>query len=301
VFIDGIIEDITERKELEQKLIAEKEKAEEMNRVKSSFFSNMSHELRTPMIGILGYAELLQEPLDDVDVKRYAAIIFNGGRRLMETLNLILDMSRVEAGKIKSTIFSFEVILIIKEVIGLFHENAIRKSLYLRANFDSDSFYIESDPALFRQIINNLVNNALKYTKEGGVEINLRTETQNGQTTIIIKVSDTGIGIAEEHLDLVWEEFRQVSEGKGRSFEGTGLGLSITQNFVAKLGGQISVESKLGVGSTFTVMLPITPHPANEVTKVEESVHLPLPPVVQKTRSALPVVLYVEDDPVAVL
>lgn len=292
--------EIAERKNTETLLIESKEKAEEMNRVKSSFFNNMSHELRTPMIGILGYAELLQHDPYDTVVKKFARIIYSGGQRLMETLNLILDMSRIEAGKLTTNIVKSDIIPIIKEVLVLLNETAVRKSLYLKPQLEYESLIIDTDPMIFRQIINNLVNNALKYTLEGGVKVSLFTETQNAQIFIVMKVSDTGIGISDENKDLIWEEFRQVSEGKGRSFEGSGLGLSITKKFVELLQGDITVESKLEEGSTFTLRLPVSIFNVYDEILKEDQVQSSIKKAFLVQGESLPEVLYVENDEVAV-
>ena len=248
---------LTERKRANDELRASKEKAEEMNQMKSSFFNNMSHELRTPMVGILSYAEILRHESFDEDVNKFAGIIYNSGRRLMETLNLILDMSRMESEKLKLIITKTDIVQIIKEVIDLFKEISAQRLLYLKDQIDFDSLIMDTDPGLIQKILTNLISNAIKYTDKGGITVGLFIETRDEQSLAVIKICDTGIGIADENLDLIWEEFRQVSEGKGRIYEGTGLGLTITKKFVEKLGGQISVESTLGKGTTFVVKLPM--------------------------------------------
>ena len=152
---------------------------------------------------------------------------------------------------------------------------------------------------MFRQIVNNLVNNGLKYTNQGGVTINLSTRQIDEATYIVLKITDTGIGIAEEDQDLIWEEFRQVSEGKGRSFEGTGLGLSITKNFVQKLHGEISVTSKPAEGSTFVVTLPVSSGASAAEIVTEEVADKKKVKAPIGRMAKLPEVLYVEDDQVA--
>ncbi len=296
-----IIENISPRKKLEANLIFEKEKALEMSRLKSSFLANMSHELRTPMIGILGYSEQVIEETRDENIKSNMEIIYNSASRLMDTLNLILHLSRIEAGKMEIEYSAFDVIRTIEEVLRLFARNAEKKSLYLRMERESEKLVIVSDEKLMREIISNLVNNGIKFTEQGGVLIEVKTERAGSHKWLILKVCDTGIGIARENQQLIWEEFRQVSEGHNRSFEGTGLGLTITKKFVEKLKGNIVLESETNSGSVFTLKFPLITDSASENNnqKTERS-------TVQEARSEilkmaeLPKVLYVEDDFIAV-
>lgn len=243
--------DLTERLKAEEEIRAAKNKAEEASRIKSNFLANMSHELRTPLIGVLGYSEILMEEAEDKQIQHMAVMINNGGQRLLENLNLILDMSRVESGKVQTEKKLTKVQVIIEEVIGLFSEAANKKGLYIR-QYTSNVPEILTDPKMLRQILNNLVNNAIKFTHEGGISIFLH----EFRHMVMLQVQDTGVGISENDQKIIWDEFRQASEGFGRTYEGTGLGLSITRKFVTMLGGRIYVESEPGKGSTFTVELP---------------------------------------------
>ena len=253
----GVATDITEMKKNREELIAAKEKAEEMSRLKSNFLANMGHELRTPMIGILGYAEILSQESQDPMTKDAASTILLSANRLMETLNLILDLSQIEAGKLDLNLVSVDIVQITAEVCKLFFEAAKKKSLFLNMETKYPSLLLNLDARMFRQIIDNLINNALKFTKRGGISIKILTEICNSRVWAVINVKDTGIGIAEKNQNLIWEEFRQVSEGYDRTFEGTGLGLSITKKFVEKMHGTISLKSELNVGSEFTVRFPL--------------------------------------------
>ena len=293
-----IMEDITEKKQMIKDLILAKEKAEEMNNAKSNFYANMSHELRTPMIGVLGYAELLKE-FDDEKVKNFAGIIFKGGQRLMETLNLILNMSRIESNQLEMIFSKVEVVKMINDTIKLFQDTTSQKQIFINSAIGYDSLSIETEEMMLKQILNNLINNAVKYTGIGGVNINLFIENNTEQPTLIIEVRDTGIGIAEEHKELIWEEFRQVSEGRGRSFEGTGLGLSITKKFVTMLKGEISVQSQLGIGSIFTVKIPV--NIVDEPSKLTATTPLLSKSIGKEIlgKITLPKILYVEDDNIA--
>jgi len=246
-------EDITEKKRIIEELKSAKERAEEMNNLKSSFLANMSHELRTPMMGILGNAEIISFSTEDDDIKDMASAIYTSGKRLINTLNLILDLSRIEANKENLDIEKLEVVDIIKDIVNHYSPAARQKDLDLNFNCSYNNIYSMLDERLFREVLNNLINNAIKFTNQGGIAVTLFADNDK----MVIKVTDSGIGIAHESLGLIFDEFRQVSEGFGRSFEGTGLGLTITKKFVEKLKGKISVKSVLDKGSEFTVEFPI--------------------------------------------
>ena len=252
----GIQEDITERKKTEQELRISKDKAEEMNRLKSVFLANMSHELRTPMIGILGYAETLYSELIDPAYKEMALTLLKSGNRLKETLNLILDLSRIEADKVDINLDILNIPQVLKETVKLFQIAAIEKKIKLKLKVGSENIVSKLDKRMLVQIVENLINNAIKYTNKGDVIISAKRKFENGKEFSVIVIEDTGIGIPAENIEMIFEPFRQASEGYDRSFEGTGLGLTVTKKFVELLGGEISVTSKLGVGSKFTVKFP---------------------------------------------
>jgi signal transduction histidine kinase/DNA-binding response OmpR family regulator len=253
----GVNQDITEQKRVEEELIIAKNKAEEMNRLKSSFLANMSHELRTPMVGILGFSEILSNDLENEELKHFASSIFKSGKRLLNTLNLILDLSRIEANKQDVLLMNTNIGSVTRNIVSEYSILARNKKLYLNFDVKEEDIYSIIDERVFRSIIGNLVDNAIKYTNEGGVIIVVEKVFEDNKDWAVIKIKDTGIGIPDDYLQTIFEEFRQVSEGWSRSFEGTGLGLTIAKRFTDLLNGIIKIDSKINCGSTFTVMLPL--------------------------------------------
>ncbi len=250
-----IFTDITKIKKAEEELIKAKEKAEELSRLKSSFLANMSHELRTPMVAILGFAELLSERLTDPEEKEMAETINKGGRRLTNTLNLILELSRVEASKTEVHITPVNISDTSSSLVKLYKQAAIKENLKLISDLNPEVIALV-DITMFEKIVDNLLQNAIKYTHKGEVKVMTGYEKTNQDEYAFMKVQDTGIGIPEKMLESIFEPFRQVSEGRNRHYEGTGLGLSITKKYTDLMNGYITVDSKLGKGSTFKVIFP---------------------------------------------
>jgi signal transduction histidine kinase/CheY-like chemotaxis protein len=287
---------VIERELAKKELIEAKETAESMNKLKSNFLANMSHELRTPLIAILGFAEILGHEVENKDWNEMVSTIMNSGKRLLETLNLILDLSKIEADKVQVKVKDLNITDEIVETINLLKPVADKKNLFLKSEFSDKDVVLKLDKRLFQSIITNLINNGIKYTISGGVTVSLNTFNDDCNSYAEIKVSDTGIGIAEEDQDFVFDEFRQASEGLNRNFEGTGLGLTITKKFVEKMGGTITLESNPANGSTFKVVFPLSPETSdsyeNEVgnDKVEQ-----LPDLTYYTNNNK--ALIIDDDP----
>ena len=300
--IIAVSRDISERKNYELELKTAKEKAEEMNRLKSNFLANMSHELRTPLIGILGFADLLKCELVASESIEMAETIFKSGNRLLETLNLILDLASIEANKMKMKFKIFDCVAKVKEIVKLFTKAANTKNLYLKVESDIDALEINLDERMFTAIFESLINNAIKFTDEGGVTITISTYNREGIPSVKIKVIDSGIGIPEESKSLIFDEFRQVSEGYGRGFEGTGLGLTITKNFIKKLNGEIELESELSKGTTFSVSFYINQNNQTGASEQSDGIgnenneQVNSTEDLVKTQRRLPSILLVEDD-----
>ena len=257
LFHDGIIADISERKRIQEATQRAKQQAEEASRIKSNFIATMSHELRTPLNGILGFASLLEEDLaSQPELAEMAGIIHSSGRRLLDTLNSILDLSIVESGKLAVQPTWVNVTDILEEVAQLYRASAQKKGLQLRILPPESAVHTHTDDRLLRQILNNLLNNAVKYTRVGGITLAAEQIASYSGEGLRIDVEDTGIGISASDREVIFHEFRQASEGYSRAYDGTGLGLSVSQKFAHALGGHITVVSEPGAGSRFSLYLP---------------------------------------------
>ena len=182
--------------------------------------------------------------------------IMQSGKRLLETLNLILDLSKVEADKVQINYSEINITEEVNDIVNMMTPVAQKKNLTLKSVIEEESVIAKLDKRLLHSIITNLVNNAIKYTHNGGILIELSIAISKGKKYAMISVIDTGIGIAKEDQETIFDEFRQVSEGYNRHFEGAGLGLTIARKFAEKMGGSISLQSEVGKGSTFTVVFP---------------------------------------------
>jgi len=250
-----IFQDITEQKAKELELIKAKEKAEESDRLKSAFLTNMSHEIRTPMNGILGFTELLKEPnLSSDDQQDYIQTIQISGARMLNTINSIVDISKIESGLMKVDIKETNINEKIEFAYKFFKPEAEIKGLNLLFNssLPTKEAIIKTDNEKVYGILTNLIKNAIKFTYDGSIEFGY--EKKGAFLEFFVK--DTGVGIPNNQRELVFERFRQGSESPNRGYEGSGLGLSICKSYVEMLGGEIWVESEEGLGSTFYFTIP---------------------------------------------
>ncbi len=254
----AIFTDVTEAKEREGELTRLLHRAEAADRAKSEFLANMSHEIRTPMNGVLGMAELLAKSNLDTRQKTFIDIIVKSGNALLTIINDILDFSKIDAGQMKLRKAPFDPVEAIEDVATLLSSSAAEKDIELIVRGDvAVRETVMGDAGRFRQIITNLVGNAVKFTEKGHVFIDLSSKpTGPGQMMLTVRIEDTGLGIPEEKLQSVFEKFSQVDTSSTRRHEGTGLGLAITAGLTELFGGRIDVESEYGRGSVFTVHLP---------------------------------------------
>lgn len=245
--------DITAIKKTENDLIEAIDRAEKANKAQAAFFANMSHELRTPLFGILGYSEMMATGDYNEEIKHMSSTINKGGKRLIETLNKVLNLSKLKADKYEVKISEVNINSLIAETVNLFQVDAAAKGLNLSFTEPDFEIITQTDSGVLGDMMNNLIHNAIKFTFYGSVKVSLNLDNEN----YTIKVKDTGIGIPQESVNIIFEEFRQVSEGYSRSFEGTGLGLAITKKYIDLLNGKIELSSAVNNGSEFIITLPI--------------------------------------------
>ena len=260
----GIYRDITEGKRIEKSLILAKEKAEEADRLKSAFLSNMSHEIRTPMNAILGFSDLLSDPESTgEEQEEYIEIIKDRGNDLMRIISDIIDVAKIESGQLKINIKDCNINKMLEDVFTVFkqiqkklgHEGVDLKISLGRSESD---FTILTDPQRLRQVITNLIENALKFTEKGSIEFGYQIREDFGMgKSIEFFIQDTGIGIPQEMQTAIFERFRQVDDSHTRKYGGTGLGLTICKNLVHLMGGELKLESEVGKGSRFIIVLPL--------------------------------------------
>jgi PAS domain S-box-containing protein len=286
--------DISERVRAEEELRRARSAAETANRTKSEFLAKMSHELRTPLNSIIGFSEMLEDQtFGTLNEKqhRYVHNVLASGRLLLQVINDILDLSKVEAGRMELTLSQFEVAQALAEVRALMDPIAEQKHHIMEVDVEAGLPSIVADPAKFSQIMVNLLSNAIKFTPDGG-RIRITARRPPGEPVIEVAVTDTGIGIAPEDLRRIFREFEQLDSEYVREQQGTGLGLALTKKLVELHGGRIQVESEIDRGSTFRFYLPLRAQPSAS------------PPVVATTLEAVPpprqeqgpLVLVVEDD-----
>jgi signal transduction histidine kinase len=230
---------------------------EAANRHKSEFLANVSHELRTPLNAIIGFSEVLLEKLfGELNDKQneYVDDILSSGRHLLSLINDILDLSKIEAGRMELEVTTFHLPDAIENALLLIRERASRHGIKLDRLVDDRIGDFTGDERKVKQVLVNLLSNAVKFTPEGG---QIKVEATEGDSAVIVSVADTGIGIAKDDQEAIFEEFRQASGNYAQKREGTGLGLTLTRKFVELHGGKIWVESEVGKGSRFTFTLPI--------------------------------------------
>src|ERR1700688_619269 len=253
-------EEVSQRKQAQEELLNAKHVAEEASRAKSTFLANMSHELRTPLNAIIGYSEMLEEEArdsEDADHIGDLQKIQFAGKHLLSLINDVLDLSKIEAGKMPLHLETFDIRLMVSEIITTLQPAIEKNANTLRVRVADEVSAMRADVTKVRQILFNLLSNACKFTDHGTIGLDVDRKLENGQDWIRFQVTDTGIGIAAKQRDNLFKEFAQADTSIARKYGGTGLGLAICYKFVQFMKGRIGVESELGKGATFTAELPV--------------------------------------------
>ncbi len=301
----AVLRDITERKEAQRELREARDKAVEANEAKSRFLANISHELRTPLNAVIGYSELVCDDLEDLDqpeIRSDVQKIGVAGKHLLTLINEILDLAKVESGKMDLFIEEIGVSELVEEIADTFTPILAKNNNTLRVDTADAPTVMRVDQMKLRQILINLLSNASKFTDGNLVRLNVFDENREGQEVVIFEVIDRGMGIADDKIEELFEAFKQADETTTREFGGTGLGLTICRHFAELMGGKIEVESQLGEGSTFRVTLPVHFHKnSDRKEKFFEDAPAALEEIsaarLKASLSGAPRVLVIDDDP----
>jgi PAS domain S-box-containing protein len=255
----GTLVDVTAVVLAEAAVAEARDRAVEASRLKSDFIANISHEIRTPLNGVLGLTQILAETSLDPKQQSYVDTIRRAGDDLLQLLNDVLDLSKVEAGAMRAETVTFDPVHLVRSTAQLFEPNAECRGLALEVNIPDDLVTSASgDPTRIRQVLSNLVSNAIKFTDRGHVTVTAAQEPHGVDgIQLRVTVADSGIGISAEHQEAIFEPFAQGDSSTTRRFGGSGLGLSISRRLVEMLGGRLTVESKPGLGSSFTMWVPL--------------------------------------------
>ncbi|MCL4819412.1 MAG: PAS domain S-box protein [Vicinamibacteria bacterium] len=300
----GAVMDVSERKRIQEELIAAVDAAEDASRAKSAFLANMSHELRTPLNAIIGYSEMLAEEMRDRELDDLLADldkVYGAGKHLLGLINDILDLSKIEAGKMDFVLEDFAVPDLLRDLQGTIQPLAIKSGNQLEIVCPDALPRVKADMMRVRQILLNLLSNANKFTEKGRVTLRVEEATVGQAAGLAFHVTDTGIGITPEAMERLFQPFMQADYTSTRKYGGTGLGLTICRQLAHKMGGDVTVKSEVGQGSTFTVLLPLRVGEALEraierAERADAPTQSTLFPSQRPAAAGPPTVLVVDDD-----
>jgi signal transduction histidine kinase/ActR/RegA family two-component response regulator len=292
-------QEIFQRRQTQEELLNAKHAAEEANRAKSTFLANMSHELRTPLNAIIGYSEMLEEETRDsgkIENAQDLKKIQSAGKHLLSLINDVLDLSKIEAGKMGLHLETFDVSQVIEEMVTTLQPAAAKNANSIHVHLAKNVSVMKADITKVRQILFNLLSNACKFTDHGTISVNVEQIKVESRDWIQFQVHDTGIGISAKQKENLFQEFAQADASIARKYGGTGLGLAITHRFVQLMKGQINVESEPGQGAIFTVQLPTQVLiESTESTQSESAGKVPA--ASSETKTGLETILVIDDDP----
>jgi signal transduction histidine kinase len=269
IFAVFLHEDQTEIILTEAEIRKAREGNKEAERLKNTFLNVLSHELRTPLNIVLGYSSIIKESMRDkinVEDRIYLDNLYSGSERLFKSITQMLEFAQIEAGIFKINVESVELSTILENSIAMVNEQAVEKKLTIKTRFMSSPIYVAADIQSIENAVNILLNNAVKFTKQGFIEVEVNI--LEDRELAVCKIKDTGVGISAEYLDHLFRPFSQEDLDIGRSYEGNGLGLALAKRYIEKMGGSLLVDSIKGVGSTFTFTLPL----AQSLSKIEEKI-----------------------------